>query len=250
MATVTEAKFYKTGDLVDYTPSGAVTGGQVLNVGGRAAVAHSDIAASAKGAIQVKGICAIQAGAVVGNAGDNVWWDEDGNPYGGTSGTGCATTNAAVGNFWLGTLTVALTATAGVAYVDLNRVNPQLPHWPNRTHVKKTADYTVDATNYGGVVHCDGGGESDDIIVITLPATVAGLEVTIQNDGADGTSQITVEVNGSDKILNPTALDDGDTLDNTLATAIRGDFVTFVGDGANGWIIKDFRGTWADGGAT
>jgi hypothetical protein len=147
-------------------------------------------------------------------------------------------------------LTKALTATAGEAEIALNVENPELPPWRNRTHVKKTADYTVDATNYGGVVHCDGSGESDDIIVITLPATVAGLEVTIQNDAADGASQITVEVNASDKILNPTALDDGDTLDNTLATAIRGDFVTFVGDGANGWIIKDFRGTWADGGAT
>jgi hypothetical protein len=251
MATLaTEAKNHGIGEVIDYTPSSAMTAGQVFKLGGRAAFPINDIAASKQGSVQVAGHAKFRAAAVVGNVGDNAWWDDDGNPYGGTAGSGCLTTNAAVGNIWLGILTAALAATDGVATVALNVANPELPAWGNRTHVKKTADYTADATDFGGVIHCDGGGETDDIIVITLPATVAGAEITVQNDGADGTSQITIETNASDKILSPTALDDGDTLDNTLATAIRGDFVTFIGDGAAGWVRKDNRGVWADGGAT
>jgi predicted RecA/RadA family phage recombinase len=245
---ITEAQVYKQGAALDHTPVAALVAGQVIKVGGLAAIAQTAIAAAAQGSVVIEGLVKVRNTATAGNLGDNVWWDENGT--GVDTNTGACSTNAAVGDFWIGTLAAALAATDTYAIVALNKVNPELPHWPNRTHVKKTADYTVDATNYGGVVHCDGSGESDDIIVITLPATVAGMEVTIQNDAADGASQITVEVNGSDKILNPTALDDGDTLDNTLATAVRGDFVTFVGDGANGWIIKDKRGTWADGGAT
>lgn len=245
----TEAQNHAEGLTINHTPASALSAGQMLQVGGRAAFACEDIAASAEGAVQVQGLAKIAAGAVVGNVGDNVWWDEDGSPYGGVASSGCATTNAAVGDFWIGTLAKALTATAGEAIVALNEVNPLLPPWTARRHIKKTADYTVLDTDCGSVIHCDGSAESDDIIVITMPATSPGFECIIQNDAADGASQITIEVNAADKFCNPIALDDGDTLDNTLATAIRGDFVRLVAT-TNGWYVAESRGVWADGGAT
>ncbi|RKY09847.1 MAG: hypothetical protein DRP56_02090 [Planctomycetota bacterium] len=81
-----------------------------------------------------------------------------------------------------------------------------------------------------------------------MPATVPGFEVIIQNDAADGESQIQIEVNASDKFANPAALDDGDQLHNTLATSVQGDFVRLVATTA-GWYVAEMRGTWADGGA-
>lgn len=245
----TEAQNIGEGLTINHTPTSALVAGQMIEINGKAAFACEDIAANTVGAVQIAGHAKIQAAAVVGNKGDNVWWDEDADPYGGTSGAGAITTNPAVGNFWVGTLTNALTATAGEAEVALNVPNPEIPAFLNRTHLKKTADYTVLDTDCGSVIHCDGSAESDDIIVITMLATSPGFECIIMNDAADGASQITVEVNGSDKFCNPTALDDGDTLDNTLATAIRGDYVWLVAT-TNGWYIKESRGTWADGGAS
>jgi hypothetical protein len=235
-----------------HTPDAAVVAGQVLQLdcGLAAIVPTGGIAASAEGTVHVNGDFDVRNVAIAGNQGDNVWWDENGTGVDGN--TGACTTDASVGDFWIGTLAKDLEATDTRARVSLNKVNPYLPPWVNRTHIKKTADYTVLGTDNGKVVHCDGSAEGDDIIVITMTAIATlgdGFECIIQNDAADGESQITIEVNASDKFLNPTALDDGDTLDNTLATAVRGDFVK-VRSTAAGFYIEEMRGTWADGGAT
>ena len=116
----TEAMNYKAGDFIDYTPSTVKVAGEMVETAGRAAMCATAIAASALGAAQIKGIVKVKAAAVTGNAGDVVGWDEDGDPYGGTAGTGAATTALADADFLIGTLTAALTATAGVAKVELN----------------------------------------------------------------------------------------------------------------------------------
>jgi hypothetical protein len=91
-----------------------------------------------------------------------------------------------------------------------------------------------------------------DAVVLTLPAVGTGLKYKIMNIGADGTVEISVDVNASDKILGGcgfTALDDGDKITNTKATADIGDYVVLEYGTADGWFITEMVGTWADGGA-
>lgn len=246
----TEAAAYQSADVLDILAAAAYTAGQVIQIAGKAGIVQQDLAIGQTGSVLIKGEAKVRAAAVIGNAGDNVWWDEDGTGVDGN--TGACTTDATAGNFWIGTLAAALTAASGEAKVLLNEANPALPVWANRTHIKKTADYTVLGTDNGKVIHCDGSAETDDIIVLTMTAIATlgdGFECIVQNDAADGASQITIELDANDKFLNPAALDDGDTLDNTLATSIRGDFVR-IRSSAAGFYIEEFRGTWADGGAT
>jgi hypothetical protein len=112
---------------------------------------------------------------------------------------------------------------------------------PNKCRETKSANYTVDAQDSGKIIYVD-----TDAKTITLPATDAGLTLTLVNAGADGAVALTISPNSSDKIMgfDITAADDKDLV-NTKATARRGDFVTLVGDGADGWFILGMRGTWA-----
>ena len=116
----TEAQNYSAGDFVDYTPGSAVVAGQIVQIGNRAAMCATAIAASALGAAQIRGIVKARAAAVTGNVGDLVGWDDDGDPYGDTAGLGAATTILANADYLLGTLAKALTATDGEAQIDLN----------------------------------------------------------------------------------------------------------------------------------
>lgn len=239
----TEAINYKIGDVIDHTPAAALTAGQMLQVGGRAAMAVSDIAAGVLGAIQVVGIIKVNAAAVTGNEGDNVYWDENGTPVGGST-TGAATTIGANGDFWIGTLTADLAATDGIAKVKLNDVNQSQPQWSGKVHETKSVNYTIDAEDAGKVIHVD-----TDAVVITLPdvTTVPGLRVIIVNDGADGAVEVSISPNANDKIMGPdiAGTDNKDQI-NTKATAIKGDFMEITGEGVAGWWIENVRGTWAE----
>jgi predicted RecA/RadA family phage recombinase len=99
---ITEARAYKPGDLVDYTPSAALTAGQVIDAGGMAAIASTDIAAGASGVIQIAGDVLVRAAAVAGEIGDPVGWDEDGTSVDGD--TGALTTNPFAWDFPVGSL--------------------------------------------------------------------------------------------------------------------------------------------------
>lgn len=92
-----------------------------------------------------------------------------------------------------------------------------------------------------------------DALVITLPATKAGVKFTFVNSGADANNIITISPNSSDKIIGSianaaadsvcSASDDGDLV-NTKATSNKGDRVTLVGDGEDGWYIIEGIGIW------
>ena len=88
--------------------------------------------------------------------------------------------------------------------------------------------------------------------VITLVATVAGNVQTVVNavGGAYGGANngIVVDFNASDLNLggcSDAAGGDGKKLTNTSATAQRGDFLQFIGDGSAGWNLVKKRGIWA-----
>ena len=76
-----EAIYLQPGNSVDWTPTAAVTAGEVLQVSdGRAGFAPTAIAAGIKGALQVKGIATV-AKVVTQTMlqGSKVWWDHSAN---------------------------------------------------------------------------------------------------------------------------------------------------------------------------
>jgi len=93
-----------------------------------------------------------------------------------------------------------------------------------------------------------------DAKTFTLPATVAGVKYTFVNIGADGNNIITISPAAADGIFGTLTLaasvvqmaGTADTdLINTKATALKGDSVTLIGDGVDGWAIVASTGIWA-----
>lgn len=118
--------------------------------------------------------------------------------------------------------------------------------------VTLTDNYTVTAADSGKTFLI-----ATDAKVITLPATVAGLELTIVNTGAAGNNIVTISPNAADGIsgtftLAATVVTDAGVVDkdiiNTKATATCGDFVKLLGTGVTGtkaWIVTGSAGIWA-----
>ena len=159
-----KARIFKSGNAVDYTPASAVTGGTPTQIaGGLVGVPNQDVAASATAGFRVEGVFNIACTVAVGNAGDNVWWDANGSPYGGTALSGACTTIASDGDFWLGILAEDSGATDADSKVILNVENPDLPAWVSRVHETVSADLTLDVQDSGKVLHVD-----TDAKVITL----------------------------------------------------------------------------------
>jgi len=237
-----KAKNYKKGEYIDYTPSGAaVVAGDPVQVAGIAGICATDVADGVQGAAQVVDLVKVVATVAVGNIGDPVGWDANGDPYGGTAGTGAATTIMSAIDFLLGSLVVAKGATDTHAVVRMNKYPVDRPVFANRIHETKSDNYTVDALDSGKVIHID-----TDAKTITLPATTSGLTVTYVNDGADAGVAINLSPDANDRIMGPdiAGLENKDLI-NTKTTAKRGDFVTLVGDGVTGWYVTEMRGIWA-----
>ena len=96
-----------------------------------------------------------------------------------------------------------------------------------------------------------------DAIVISLPATKAGVEYTFINTGANANNIITISPQAADGIagtitLAGTVVVRAGTVNvdlvNTKATSKVGDSVTIIGTGVAGvsaWIIKGSAGIWS-----
>ena len=98
---MTQARFIHTGNAIDYTPGSAVTAGDVVVLGNSIAITKLDIAANCLGALATRGVYdGVKAAGAI-NLGDAVYWDADGDPVGGTSGSGAFTTTSA-GNIYAG----------------------------------------------------------------------------------------------------------------------------------------------------
>lgn len=105
----------KSGDVIDYTPSGDVGVGDVVVQETLVGVALRDLAANVLGDLCVKGVFKFEAVGEVMAAGAVVYWDADGTPYGGST-TGAVTTTS-TNNSFVGFNLFAVGATDGVAYV-------------------------------------------------------------------------------------------------------------------------------------
>jgi len=116
-----QATYVQQGEAIDYTPGGAVAAGQVVVQGDFVGVAKTPIPAGTPGALAVVGVFDVVKAAVAFTAGVAVFWDADGNPVGGTAGTGAATTSAA-GNTFMGFAVAAAADTAATVHVSLRSV--------------------------------------------------------------------------------------------------------------------------------
>ena len=113
-----QAIFRKTGKTVDHTPSSAIAAGTVTLIGPLVGVAERDIAANELGALTIEGVFDVVMAAVTITAGDEMYWDADGNPVGGEAGTGAAT-NVSTGNTFMGFCPGAHAATESTARIVL-----------------------------------------------------------------------------------------------------------------------------------
>jgi len=236
--------YLQEGESIDHTPASAVAAGSLIQLAGKGvAFSPRRIAASALGAVAVTGVLRCPATATVGNVGENVWWDNNGTPAvtGGTT-DGAATTNAAAGDFWIGTLVKALAATDGVADVALNRENPNLPAFIGKTHIATAVDLTLTAADHSGaVIHV-----TADAKTITLPTGVVGMEFIIVNDVADAGALVTVDLDGNEIIAGANlTIAATKTANLTKDTSIRGDFLHLVCNvAATSWRCVNKRGIW------
>ena len=240
MANVSQ--YLKEGEAVQHTPAAAVYAGNIINIGAVCGFAPRDIAASALGTLAVTGVIRVPfVGGVVANVGDNVWWDADGTPYGGAADGAC-TCGAAAGDWWVGTLVKATSATGATCDVALNLVNPNLPAWQEKTHITTAIDRTLSAAvDSGAVIHVTAATKT-----VTLPVGVVGMDYIVQNDVADAGTKLVVDLNGSEIIAGANLTIAGTkTADLTAATGIRGDYLHLVCNvAATSWRCVARRGVW------
>jgi hypothetical protein len=250
-----EATYYGDREHKDYTNSSGADydNGQLINVNGMAALVQQPggIANGEEGSILIRGIIKVAHVALVGSPGQVVGWDEDGDPYDGTSGDGCATPKLGNADFLLGTtiagvdsdggMTETISATTKYILVDLNVLPEGLGFLRNRTWEQVSADKTLDVQDVGKVMLVD-----TDAKTITLPAVSTEFEFVVMNGGKDGTVAVTVSPNTNDKIMGAdlAGVDNKDRI-NTKATAMAGDYIYLRYGSADGWIVVEERGTWA-----
>lgn len=110
-------KYQDCPHTIDYTPTAAITGGEVVQMfDGRAAFVPVDLASGEKGAAEAKGIVKVtKAADLVWIQGGPIWWDHSAN---------AATPNEPIGagdrDFYIGTAYDDALAADTVGYVNLN----------------------------------------------------------------------------------------------------------------------------------
>ena len=106
------------GNAIDYTPSVAVTGGDVVVQAGVVGVATTDIAASDLGSLSVTGLKFVPKTTAAWTVGLPVHWNASGDPDSGTAGTGAA--NQLGNGVYMGLAAIAAASGDDRGYVLLN----------------------------------------------------------------------------------------------------------------------------------
>ena len=114
------ARFIHDGRAIDHTPSSDVPSGAVVVQGELVGIANLAIPAGRTGSLMVEGVFDIPKAAETLAAGTKVYWDADGDPVGGTAGTG-ALTATATDNTYVGKIAAAAADTAALARTRLDQ---------------------------------------------------------------------------------------------------------------------------------
>lgn len=227
----------REGTKINYTPSTAVTAGDIVDLGELLGVAEDSIAASAVGALAIEGEFKVIKDGTTGptfEIGDAVFWDTVNSVAVRTGGSGC---------LYFGTCTVA--AGTNQAWVDASLQPANLPGlladmlWEDVTLAGGSK--TLDIQDCGKVMNVTVGHATN---VVTLPAVAAGLGYVIRC-GATG-QRVAISPNAADKLMGA----DVAGVDNTdyilaAATSRKGDYMALDYGSADGWIMRAHRGVWA-----
>lgn len=135
---------------------------------------------------------------------------------------------------------------AGVMEVqfDVGRMKDPFEGFSIRETLTGTKTFDIQDNSKLFAVTADGDGDA-----LTLPAVAAGLgSILIYAVGAFGTTALTISPNANDSIAGPdaAATDDSDLI-LTKATQRRGDYVWLGHGDADGYHVKQLKGTWAKG---
>lgn len=112
--------FVQEGRVIPFTAAADVVSGQVVVVGSLVGVSMTDVASGATGQLAIEGVFDIPAATAAITVGAPVYWDADGNPVGGTEGSGAATATS-TDNTLMGHAIAAKGATVGTVRVKLGR---------------------------------------------------------------------------------------------------------------------------------
>ncbi len=105
-----------------------------------------------------------------------------------------------------------------------------------------SANKTLDAEDTGKTLFVD-----TDATTTTLPATATALNCKIVNLGAFGAVAVNLSPQAADKVHGPDiAGTDNKDLINTKATARRGDYAVLEFGHADGPVVTELKGTWAE----
>lgn len=155
-----QAQRIAEGGTIDHTPVTVILVGDVVVVGNNLiGIAERPIAANELGALATEGVFNFVKDTSDVSEGDSLYWDANGNPVGGTAGSGAATLTA-TGNKYLG----PALADAGVAVEAVN--------------VLKTKQPAITANNAIANAIAD-PGDAGDIPVLAsghVPIVTAGAE--------------------------------------------------------------------------
>lgn len=168
----TPALTYSDDGAIDYTPSSAVTGGDIVVLNGIVGIAIDDIAANTKGSLQTEGIYKLPKTTAAVVRGLPIHWDPAGSPDSGTASSGAAN-QLGVGTY-AGMCVEASGSGDDYAIVDLNVQSNLL---------------AVSAVTAAGSVIGDAAQLSQGLNVVTgadgtkgviLPTAVPGMQVIVK----------------------------------------------------------------------
>jgi predicted RecA/RadA family phage recombinase len=218
--------FRQIGDTIDYTPGSAVAAGTVYVLGSTiVTIVPVAIAATDKGATAVRGIFNVPKDNSDVAAGDALYWDSDGDPYGGTAGSG-AFTKTSTGNVFAGIALEAAGTTTGDVDMLLRSIDGTVPgsYTPMTAAsvaVGGTAIANANAVATGFTIVTG----ADDTAAIRLPEAAAGRVCFIKNGVANKILKVFPAVN--DQINNTTA--------NSVYNQTNGAFRTYIAHNAVAW---------------
>lgn len=146
MAQTPATRYVSEGDGIDYTPSSAITGGDVNVLNGMVTIAEIDIASGKQGALVVEGLFKTPKDTSVFALGDPVYWNPTGSPVVGTASSGAATST--VGDYALMGVAVAAAATGDSTVPTMIE-----PYVPQAHFVQQTITLTAtDASRSAAIV--------------------------------------------------------------------------------------------------
>ncbi len=165
---------YSEDCAMDYTPSSAVTAGDVIVLNGIVGVAINDIAANVQGSLSIEGIKKVPKTTAAWVQGLPVHWDPAGTPdaSGATASSGAAN-QLGVGTY-MGIAVATAASGADFGYVNLNRQTNLLAV----TAVTAAGSTAADAAQLSQGLNIVTGADGTKGVI--LPVAVPGMQVIVK----------------------------------------------------------------------